>query len=94
MKRTVMTTALFAGLVAMSPVAVIAGANVSFQIDAYLPAPPGVRIQVDSGRPYYVERERRVYLEERPKHDNGRHLGHYKKDKDKGGKHGKKGKHD
>ena len=93
MKRTVLTTALLAGLVAMAPAAGIAGANVSFQIDAYLPAPPGVRIQVDAGRPYYVVEQRRVYLEEKPKHDNGRHRGHYKKEKHKGGKHGK-GKHD
>ena len=92
MKRTVMTTALLAALVAMTPAAGIAGANVSFQIDAYLPAPPGVRIQVDAGRPYYVEGSRRVYLVEKSKHDNGKHLGHYKKDKHKGGKHGKKGK--
>jgi hypothetical protein len=37
--------------------------NVNVRIDGYLPAPPGVNIQVDAGRPYYVERERRVYIE-------------------------------
>lgn len=59
------------------------------RVTGYLPAPPGVHVMIDSGRPYYVERERRVYIErERParhykkykKHheDNGRKKGHYK----------------
>lgn len=53
-------------------------ANVSVNISGYLPAPPGVSIHVDAGRPYYVERERRVYMERRPskhyrKHHKKRH---------------------
>ncbi|MFZ3207402.1 MAG: hypothetical protein WA140_01030 [Geobacteraceae bacterium] len=63
--------------------------NVNVRIEGYLPAPPGVNIQIDAGRPYYVERDRRIYIErERPaghykkkkKHhkDNGRKNGHYK----------------
>ncbi len=62
--------------------------NVSIRVDGFLPAPPGVHVQIDSGRPYYVERERRVYMErERP----AKHR-HYKKEKkhheDKGNKYG------
>lgn len=76
------------------------GSNVNVRIDGYLPAPPGVHVLIDSGRPYYVERDRRVYIErERP----SKHNKHYKKEKkhheDNGNhygeeKHGKHGKHD
>jgi hypothetical protein len=63
--------------------------SVNIHIDGYLPAPPGVHVLIDSGRPYYIERERRVYIErEKPakrynkkdkKHrDNGRRHGHDK----------------
>ncbi len=56
--------------------------NVNVHINGYLPAPPGVHVQFDAGRPYYVERERRVYLaEERPARHHGGHghkYGHYK----------------
>jgi hypothetical protein len=38
-------------------------ANVSVNISGYLPAPPGVLVRVDADRPYYVENERRVYME-------------------------------
>ena len=56
------------------------GSSVNVHVDGYLPAPPGVHILIDSGRPYYVERERRVYIErERPaKHYKNKH---YKKEK-------------
>ena len=41
--------------------------GVNVQVNGYLPAPPGVHVMVDSGRPYYMERDRRVYMErERP----------------------------
>jgi len=70
--------------------------NVNVRVDGFLPAPPGVNVQVDSGRPYYVEQERRVYMErERP----AKHT-HYKKQKkhheDNGNKYGhdKHNKHD
>lgn len=50
--------------------------NVSVNIDGFLPAPPGVNVMIDSGRPYYVERDRRVYMErKRP----DRHYKKYKK---------------
>ncbi len=65
--------------------------GVSVNINGYLPPPPGVHVRIDSGRPYYMERDRRVYMErERPnkhykkykkyKHhkDHGRKNGHYK----------------
>ena len=56
--------------------------NVSVNIAAYLPAPPGVSIQISGGRPYYVEQGRRVYLKEK-RHDkhhkgHGHKYGHYK----------------
>jgi hypothetical protein len=59
--------------------------NVNVRVDGFLPAPPGVHVQMDSGRPYYVERDRRVYMErERPvrhykkykKHHRGHDRGH------------------
>ena len=64
-------------------------ANVDVNISGFLPAPPGVFVQVDAGRPYYVEHDRRVYMERRPAkyrkhykqkehHDNGKKNGHYK----------------
>ncbi|GFO61462.1 hypothetical protein GMST_37870 [Geomonas silvestris] len=71
-------------------------ANVAVQINGYLPAPPGVSVQVDAGRPYYVQDERRVYIEKEPrhykkkhhkKHDNGNHYGqdrHEGRDKHEG----------
>ena len=65
--------------------------NVNVRVNGYLPAPPGVNVRIDSGRPYYVVRNRRVYMErERPgKHykkmkyheDRGRHEGHYKQER-------------
>ena len=61
------------------------GPNVNVHVNGFLPAPPGVHVLVDSGRPYYVERDRRVYMErERParrykkykKHHEDRGRGH------------------
>ena len=57
----------------------IPGSSFNGHVDGYLPAPPGVHVLVDSGRPYYVERDRRVYIEREPvRHDNRRR---YKKEK-------------
>jgi hypothetical protein len=58
--------------------------NASFSISDYQPAPANVYVQSDRGRPYYVERDRRVYMEK--KH----HGKHYKKKhhEDNGRKHG------
>jgi hypothetical protein len=60
----------------------ISSPNVSVNINGYLPAPPGVFILYDAGRPYYVEREQRIYMVEKPKHKK-----HHKK-------HGHKHDHD
>lgn len=49
--------------------------NVSFSISDYQPAPPNVYVQSDRGRPYYMERDRRVYMEKR------KHGKHYKEEK-------------
>lgn len=62
--------------------------NVSVRIDGFLPPPPGVHVQMDSGRPYYVERDRRVYMEREKPHR------HYKKYKKRHNDHGRKRGHD
>jgi hypothetical protein len=60
--------------------------NVNVRIDGYMPTPPGVYVQYDAGRPYYVERERRVYVErERPAKHHKKNKKHHK---DHGNKHG------
>lgn len=64
------------------------GVNVS--VSGYLPAPPGVHVYVDSGRPYYVERERRIYLKKRgPKYYKYKHVKHGHKDHGRKHGHGK-----
>lgn len=66
--------------------------NLSFSINDYQPAPPNVYVYNNGGRPYYVERDRRVYMEKRKhgkhykydkeeRHDNGRKHGHDKHNK-------------
>ena len=63
----------------------ISAPSVSVSINGYLPAPPGVFIQLDAGRPYYVEREQRIYIKEKP----AKHHKHEKKHhKDHGHEHG------
>jgi hypothetical protein len=49
--------------------------NVSFSISDYQPAPPNVYVLSDRGRPYYMERNHRVYMEKR------KHGKHYKEEK-------------
>lgn len=49
--------------------------NSSFSFSDYQPPPPNVYVQSDRGRPYYVERDRRVYMEKR------QHGKHHKKEK-------------
>jgi hypothetical protein len=55
--------------------AAIGTPDVNFRISDYQPAPPNVYVQNDRGRPYYVERDHRVYMEKRK---SGKH---YKKEK-------------
>jgi len=54
--------------------------DVNVHVNGYLPAPPGVHVEIDGGRPYYVERDRRVYIE---REGPARHYKkrHYKKEK-------------
>jgi len=50
--------------------------NASFSISDYQPAPPNVHVQSDAGRPYYMERDRRVYMEKKKhgkKHKKEKH---------------------
>ena len=65
-------------------------ANVDVNINGYLPAPPGVTVRVDAGRPYYVERDRRVYMErQRPdRHHKYRHKKEQRRHEDNGHKNG------
>jgi len=58
-----------------SPAASSARTDVQVNINGYLPAPPGVVVQVSSGRPYYVEQGQRVYLV-RDKHHHGKKRHH------------------
>lgn len=75
----------FGILEASAAVSVQVGApNFSFSLSDYQPAPPNVHVHSDGGRPYYVERDRRVYMEKK-------HHGHkkYKKHHEGNGhKHG------
>lgn len=91
MKKALLTLAVAtAASFAFAPQASHAsGVDLNIQLGAYIPAPPGVRIYVDAGRPYYVENHRRVYMKKRDHEDNGRHRGHEKKD-GHGKGHGKK----
>ena len=61
--------------------------GVHVNINGYLPPPPGVHIHEDGGRPYYIERERRIYLKKGHSkkhlkknhgHGHGKKSGHYK----------------
>src|SRR5512133_1650544 len=71
------------------------GPNVNVRVNGYMPAPPGVNVMIDSGRPYYVERDRRVYMErERPSKHYYKRKHHYE---DRGRGHGRghdRGRHD
>lgn len=99
--KKLLAAACIASTVALSAGAAMAGgarlscSSVNVQVNGYLPAPPGVNIQIDAGRPYYVEGTRRVYMEKEParrdnrrpykkekKHhkDNGHKYGHYKEE--------------
>jgi len=95
-KSTLFTTLLTAAVIALCSVTVstagiAAPIRVNVQVNGYLPAPPGVHIYLDEGRPFYFEHQQRVYVERdrrhhRDKHrhgyeyreheDNGRHNGH------------------
>ncbi len=72
----------------LPPLPPLPGVNV--HVNGYLPAPPGVHVLIDSGRPYYVEREQRVYIErERPvKHYKKKHYKKRKHHDDHGNRHG------
>ena len=52
--------------------------NLSFSLSDYQPAPPNVYVLNDSGRPYYMERDRRVYMEKKHhgKHKKKHNRGH------------------
>jgi hypothetical protein len=55
--------------------------NVNFSISDYQPAPPNVYVLSDRGRPYYMERNRRVYMERRKP---GKHYKYDKRHEDRG----------
>lgn len=63
----------------------VATPGLSFSLSDYQAPPPNVYILNDRGRPYYMHRDRRVYMEKR------KHGKHYKKEKrhhDNGRDHG------
>jgi len=62
--------------------------NLNFRISDYQPAPPNVYVHNDGGRPYYIERDHRVYMEKR------KHGKHYKKHRKHNDDHGRKHGHD
>jgi|GEM_PF-2129659 len=49
------------------------GANVNVSINGYLPAPPGVTVYLDAGRPYYMEHDHRVYIARDRHHHKKKH---------------------
>lgn len=62
--------------------------NLSFSISDYQPAPPNVYVLNDGGRPYYMERDRRVYME---KKHHGKHKKKYNRGNGHDDGHGKRG---
>ena len=62
--------------------------NINIRISDYQPAPAGVYIRSDRGRPYYVERDRQLYMEKRKR---GKH---YKNEKKHHEEHGREKSHD
>lgn len=85
---------------AMAAVSVQVGTpNASFSFSDYQPAPPNVYVQSDAGRPYYMERNRRVYMEkkhhgkrykkEKKHHEDRGHDGDHGNGRDKHNKHGR-----
>jgi len=65
----------------------VAAPGFNFSLNDYQPPPPNVYVYENAGRPYYVERDRRVYMQKKhhghkkyKKHhrDNGRGNGHNK----------------
>ncbi|HJV34926.1 hypothetical protein [Geomonas sp.] len=63
-------------------------ADVSININGFIPPPPGVHVYMEGGRPCYREHGRVVYLERQDgpgRHGRGHAYGHYK------GEHGKRG---
>jgi len=69
------------------------GSSVDVRIQGYVPAPPGVNVRIDAGRPYYVQRDRVVYMErERPskhrKHYKNKHYKKHKRHDDRGHRNG------
>lgn len=69
-KITLIPALLTAAVIALGSITVPApaAAEVSIQINGYLPAPPGVRIYSRNSRPYYVRHNRRVYMERDRRH--------------------------
>lgn len=71
--------------------------NLSFSINDYNPPPPNVRVHDNGGRPYYMERDRRVYMEKKKKGKKHKNEKKHHEDRgqgngrDKGEKHDKRG---
>jgi hypothetical protein len=79
---------LMAAVIALGSVTLptTGSAEVNIQINGYLPAPPGVRVYQGGSRPYYIHRNRRVYLKKDHRHhrDNRRRGQEYRERDDHG----------
>lgn len=51
--------------------------NLSFSFNDYKPPPPNVYVHNDRGRPYYVEHDRRVYMERKKPHKHKKEQKHH-----------------
>lgn len=81
--NSVATAAALALLAFAAPDAGYAGpVDVNIQLSGFLPAPPGVHVYFDAGRPYYVENHKRVYMKKKEKGDHGKKKGHKKHKRD------------
>ncbi len=68
--------------------------NLSFSINDFNPPPPNVRVHDDGGRPYYMERDRRVYMEKKNKGKKHKKEKKHHEDRGRENDHDKRGKHD
>jgi hypothetical protein len=68
--------------------------NLNFNFSDYNPPPPNVRVHDNGGRPYYMERDRRVYMEKRKKGKQYKNEKKHHEDRGRGNGRDKGGKHD
>jgi len=72
---TMATVTVIASLGVAIPTKGFASIDANFQLNSYLPAPPGVQIHMEADRPYYIENNKRVYVERIPNSRRGKQRG-------------------